>query len=153
MTDFDSPPLLNDPPPARRRTLINVAVAIFLFSQVAIPISYYLGDEVTSERFAWRMFSTVDLSTWETTVTAMVEESGQIVERPVPLSATLQESHVKGVQQAQLDIVEPLLRRLLQEPGVQEVRFEARGTAPSGKAMPPIRYSMKPGGPLVRQAS
>ena len=153
MPDFEAPTFLNDPPPSGRRLWINIAVTAFLLSQVWIPVTYYLGDEPTSERYAWRMFSSVDLSTWETHVTALVEENGQLVERSVPLSAMLQESHIKGIEQAQLDMVEPLLRQLLREPGVKEVRFTAQATAPSGKKMEPLRYSMRLGGPLVRQAS
>ena len=142
---------LNAPPGKPWRSLIRVGVIGFLLSQIAIPITYYLGDEPTSERFAWRMFSSIDLATWETQVTVLVAEQGKLVERVVPLGATLQESHVKGIQQAQLDMVEPALRQLAKGPGVQEVRFEARGTAPSGKAMPPIRYSLKPDGPMIRE--
>ena len=149
----DQLPLLNSPPPRTRRVIINLAAAVFLCSQVAIPVSYYLGDEPTSERFSWRMFSSIDLSTWDARVTAVIEDNGELVERPVPLAATLQETNVKIIQEAQLDVVEPLMRRISKTPGVHEVRFEARRTAPRGKSLPPIRYHMKPNGPLVKQAS
>ena len=146
-------PLLNEPPPSGRRTWIAVGVAIFLVSQILIPVSYYLRGEPTSERFAWRMFSSIDLSTWRTEVTILVDQNGTVVEQQVPLSATLQEAYVTGIQRAQFDIVEPFMRRLSEQPGLQEVRLEARGTLPSGKEMTPIRLSMKPGGPLEKLSS
>lgn len=143
-------PLLNETPPDLRRTWIAIGVAIFLLTQICIPISYYLRDEPTSERFAWRMFSSIDLSSWNSEVTVLVDENGTVVERQVPLSATLQETYVKAIEQANLDIVESFMRRLSEQPGLKEVRFEARGTLPSGKEMVPIRMSMKPGEPLEK---
>lgn len=142
--------LINDVPGPTRRRLIAVAIALFLLSQILIPASYYVRGEPTSERFAWRMFSSIDLSTWQTRVVAYVEEDGRLVEREVPIRAQLQESYVKTVHRAQFDIVEPYMRKLLEQDGVREVRFEALGTFPSGKAMAPIRLSLKPGGTLEK---
>jgi len=146
-------PLLNESPPRGRRTWIAIGVAIFLASQIFIPITYYLRDEPTSERFAWRMFSSIDLSTWKTEVTVLIDENGTLVERQVPISSTLQEAYAKGIQQAQLDIVEQYMCRLSEQPGLKEVRFEARGTLPSGKELAPIRLLMKPGGSIEKLSS
>ena len=142
---------ITEPSPARRKW-IAVGILTFLAVQIAVPLSYYLGDEPTSERFSWRMFSSVDLSTWDTKVVALVEQNGLLVETEVPIRASLQESYVKSVQRAQFDIVEPFLRKLTEQRGVREVHFEAQGKFPSGKLMAPIRLSMKPGEPLVKQS-
>jgi hypothetical protein len=42
-----------------RRPLVAGALAVFVALQVAIPLRYYLGDDLYDERFAWRMFSRV----------------------------------------------------------------------------------------------
>lgn len=139
-----------DLPSVNRRRLIAVGVVVFLLSQTLIPASYYFADEPTSERFAWRMFSSVDLSSWDTHVFAKWEKQGKVIEQEVPVSASLQETYVKTVQRAQFDIVEAYMRKLCEQDGMLEVRYEAQGKLPSGKLMAPIRLSMKPGGKLVK---
>lgn len=135
-----------DPPSARLRWLIGAGIVVFLLSQILIPLSYYWRGEPTSERFAWRMFSSVDLSKWETQVVAVIEQkNGELLEQTMPLTSLLQASHVRSVERAQLDIVEPYLRKLAAEPGVREVRFLAQGTFPSGKLMEPIQLTLKAG--------
>lgn len=139
-------------PGQTRRKWIAVGIVLFLFSQIVIPLSYYLRGEPTSERFAWRMFSSIDLSTWDTRVTVVVEQNGRLIEREVPLPATLQETWVKTVERAQFDIVEPFMRKLASQDGVREVRFNAQGTFPSGKRMQPIQWSLEPGSDIVNLA-
>ena len=137
-----------------RKKLISTAIICFLAVQIYIPASYYWHNEPTSERYSWRMFSSVDLSTWDTKVTAFVEQNGQLVEQEVPLQVSLQETYVKAIQRAQFDIVEPFMRRLLTtQQGVREVRFLAQGTFPSGQPMAPIQLSMKADGKLVTEAN
>ena len=94
-------------------------MGLFLVSQIGIPVSYYLGDEATSERYSWRMFSSIDLSSWDTEVTLLVNENGTVVETQVPIAGSLQETYVKAIQQADLDIVEQFMRRLSEQPGLQ----------------------------------
>lgn len=47
-------------PPGRSRSIVNVFIALFLLWQTAVPLSYYLGEDRSDERFAWRMFSAVN---------------------------------------------------------------------------------------------
>ena len=151
--EYDTAKMLNEVPSAVKRKLIALGIVVFLLSQILIPMSYYFGSEPTSERFSWRMFSSIDLSTWDTHVIAMVEQNGKLVEQEVPIHASLQETYVKSVQRAQFDIVEAYLRKLTEQDSVREVRFEAQGKFPSGKLMDPIRLSMQPGGKLVKLAN
>lgn len=139
-------------PPHSLRRWISLGIGAFLLSQTLIPLSYYLRDEPTSERFSWRMFSSIDLSTWDTHVIAMVEQGDEVVEQEVQLAAVLQETYVKTVQRAQFDIVEEYLRKLTEQTGVREVRFVAQGKFPSGKPMKPIHLSMRRGGPLIKDS-
>lgn len=141
---------LPNEPVAWQKNLIAIGIGAFLISQIAIPLSYYFGAEPTSERFSWRMFSSIDLSTWDTRIVALVEQDGKIIEQPVQLEASLQETYVKTIKRAQFDVVEPFLRKITELDGVQEVRFEAQGTFPSGKLMEPIRLAMKRDGKLVQ---
>jgi hypothetical protein len=139
---------LNDPPTPMARVGIAIGLLLFLVIQIVIPISYYFGSEPTSERFAWRMFSSIHMSKWDTKIVAVLEKDGATVERQVPLSPLIQETYVNAINAAQLDIVEPLLRSIAKQPGIREVRFEANGTYPSGKPMKPIRMGLRPGGDL-----
>jgi hypothetical protein len=47
------------PPPGRARLAISAFILAWLVWQVASPLAYYTGSEVSDERFAWRMFSGV----------------------------------------------------------------------------------------------
>jgi hypothetical protein len=47
------------PPPGRPRAIVSLVIVLYLLWQVAVPISYYLGDDVNDERFSWRMFSAI----------------------------------------------------------------------------------------------
>lgn len=136
------------PSPTMRRW-IGIGIAAFLLVQTLIPLSYYWNDEPTSERFSWRMFSSVDLSTWDTQITELVEQGNEVVEQQVPIHAELQETYVKAIQRAQFDIVEAFMRQRAEQTGVKEVRFLAQGRFPSGKLMDPIQLSVKPGGELT----
>jgi hypothetical protein len=46
-------------PSRRARIIISVFIVSWLAWQVAVPLSYYAGDNVDDERFSWRMFSGV----------------------------------------------------------------------------------------------
>ena len=127
-----------------------MGIGLFLVSQIWIPVSYYLSDEPTSERFSWRMFSSVDLATWETELTILVQQNGQLIRRPAPLESTVQETYVSGIQKAHLDIVEKYMRQLITSPDVQEVRYVARGRYPSGKELEPIQLVLRKDGELEK---
>ena len=40
------------PPPGRPRVVVSLIIVLYLLWQVAVPISYYLGDDVSDERFS-----------------------------------------------------------------------------------------------------
>ena len=58
MSDEDS----QRQPTRESRPWASTFIVAFLAVQVALPVSYYLGDDIWDERFAWRMFSTVRLT-------------------------------------------------------------------------------------------
>lgn len=151
--DSTDVPVPSELPTAARRRWIGLGILAFLISQTLIPLSYYVRNEPTSERFSWRMFSSIDLSTWDTRVTALVEQGDELVEQEVQIAAILQETNVKTVQRAQFDVVAEYMRKLCEQPGVREVRFVAQGKFPSGKLMKPIRLSLKRGESLVKEST
>jgi hypothetical protein len=38
---------------------VSLVIVLYLLWQVVVPLSYYLGDDVSDERFSWRMFSAI----------------------------------------------------------------------------------------------
>jgi hypothetical protein len=48
---------LTSPAPGRGRLFVSLFIVAYLFWQLAVPLSYYLGDNESDERFSWRMFS------------------------------------------------------------------------------------------------
>ena len=55
------PDPIASPPAGRARAVASAVIALWLLCQVALPASYYLGDSLAEERFAWRMFSSVSV--------------------------------------------------------------------------------------------
>ncbi len=54
-----SPQTLSSPPPGQPRLITSFFIAAYLLCQLALPLSYYAGEDKSDERFAWRMFSTI----------------------------------------------------------------------------------------------
>ncbi|MCA9184377.1 MAG: hypothetical protein R3E01_25675 [Pirellulaceae bacterium] len=132
--------LMESPPasaPVRR--WISVAVVLFLLSQITIPATYYLRGEPTSERFAWRMFSSVHMTNWRCRVIETSLVNGNLIERELALDNIVQESTVRCLHTGQLDVVEPFLLKRLAREGVQRIEYVAEGTTPSGQPTAPIR--------------
>jgi hypothetical protein len=50
---------LASPAPGRARSRTNLLIGVYLFVQIALPLSYYMRADKSDERFAWRMFSSV----------------------------------------------------------------------------------------------
>ena len=55
------PDPIASPHPGRARAIASAVIALWVLCQVALPVSYYLGDSLAEERFAWRMFSSVSV--------------------------------------------------------------------------------------------
>lgn len=63
MSETDSPEAADpDAAPGASRRWTTAFILGFLALQIALPVSYYLGDERFDERFAWRMFSSVRMT-------------------------------------------------------------------------------------------
>ncbi len=144
--------LISPPPSGWRKRVVNFAIIAFLATQIAIPASYYLlNDEPTSERFSWRMFSSIDLSRWDCVFRERVESGSRQAERVIPIESFLQETTCVSIRAAQLDIIRKFMRTRVQHPEVQAVILDAYGTAPSGKSLGPIRLIVERADAVVRR--
>ncbi len=144
------PSLLFDRPSPARRKWINCGIALFLTSQIAIPLTYYLYKEPTNERFAWRMFSSVHMSEWNRVqIIATAHRGGRTVQQIVPVESLLVESSWKNLYSAQPDFRDKFLRRYLEESGADELAYQAQGVWPSGEPMQPIRAVIRRGDGVV----
>jgi hypothetical protein len=115
-------------------------MALFLASQVAIPLTYYLYKEPADERFAWRMFSSVHMGHWKSPqVVARVYRDGEVFEQAVPVEKLLVESSWKNLRDGHPDYRDKFLRHYLEQSGADEVLFLAQGFWPSGEPMAPVR--------------
>ena len=151
VTPADAQHLIEPPPSPRRRKWIALTFVAFLISQVWIPAQYYINGRVTSEIFAWRMFSSVHMAQWQCRVVETIEVEGQPVKRDVPLAAVVQESMVNGLSAGQLDCAEAFLKRWLERDGVLRVEYEAQGVWPSGEPIEPIRLAVERGQSTVQR--
>lgn len=63
MSDTDPPDAADSPAaPEASRRWTTVFILGFLGLQLALPVSYYLGEDRFDERFAWRMFSSIRMT-------------------------------------------------------------------------------------------
>ena len=143
--------LIVAPPSSWKLCLTNLAIAVFLITQIGIPASYYLIDEPTTERFTWRMFSSSHYSKWSCTFIERVEDNGQLVERVVPIDTIVQATTCKKMREMELAVVSKFMRQWCQRPGVQAVTFTAHGKAPSGRPIGPIRLAISRADGIVRR--
>jgi len=128
-----------DPPfdgPTRQRA--GWVLALFALVSIAIPLRYYLGDDLYDERFAWRMFSRVRVQECSAEVTedglALVvlgrDPSAPGI-LPAPWHALLQRNRPAVVHRF-------LLWRCDAEGARDTVRVTTRCSDTSGVALDPI---------------
>lgn len=119
------------PPPGRARVIISVLIVTHLLWQVVVPISYYLGDDPSDERFSWRMFSAI----WQfhKTCTASVMEIESVLVpsatnapsiRKVDLDRTLHLAWITLLKRNRRLVVDKFLQtRCQSDPSVTEIRY------------------------------
>ena len=92
---------LASPPPGRVRLFVSFFIVVYLLWQLALPFSYYVGDDKLDERFAWRMFSAF----------GHARKACQIDVRPFPTSPEQRHPADQKIFLATLDNWGSLLRR------------------------------------------
>jgi len=86
-------------------------IVLWIGLQMAVPLSYYLGDDVFDERFAWRMFSSVRTVTCQT---RFIDETDGL-QTPVRAAADLHEVWVSLLTRARRDVIDGYARRYCEQ--------------------------------------
>ncbi len=114
----------------------NIAIAGFLAFQIAMPISYYLSDDPTDERFAWRMFSVTRMT--KCTTTAKATTDGHT--RDLNLREHLHVGWISNVERNRIRVVDAYGHRICDDGADQ---FELTNTCVSPAGNPEnYRYTM-----------
>jgi hypothetical protein len=140
-------------PPGPARAIISVFIIAWLVWQLAVPLSYYLGDNVDDERFAWRMFSGVWLLQKSCTASVTEVRSQSAADargiRKVNLDRTLHSTWVGQLKKKNRPlVVEKFLRtRCDGDPSVTEVEYTRTCSAAPHARIPPttLRFDCRAG--------
>lgn len=136
------------PPPGRARLIISLLIVTYLLLQLAVPTSYYLGNNPSDERFSWRMFSdlwhfhkTCIASIVETVAVSGADDTPSL--REVDLQRTLHPTWVKRLAWDWRLVVEKFLRtRCESDPSVTEVQFIQRCSAAAESRIPSVNLRL-----------
>jgi hypothetical protein len=127
------------PPPGRSRLIASIFIVGFLLWQIALPILYYLNEDDSDERFAWRMFSV--LSRFQKSCDVAVSEwatgrdTGASIKPPQQLD--LQDSWSQLLARNRPAVVAKYLRARCQiNPMASAVQFMQICSLPNGPRVP-----------------
>jgi hypothetical protein len=126
---------------ARPRRAANVFIALFLLYQLAMPLSYYLGDGGYDERFSWRMFSTLRLQRCDVAVQERIGGEGGTL-RQVPLVQELQVAWINMLKRYRTDVVQKFMASRCRGDDVYEVRYVRRCADTDGSLLPATGLTM-----------
>jgi hypothetical protein len=126
---------------ARRRRLANGFIALFLGLQVAVPLSYYLGDRSDDERFSWRMFSSVRLRDCRVQVNEFTERDAQ--PRPVAIERDVHVAWLRLLERMRGAVVDKYLQRRCEREAIQRVELVRSCRDTEGRALPPLTRSLE----------
>jgi len=131
-----SPARLRVEPPedSKRRLLISCAVAAVLIAEIAIPATYYFGDDRFDERFAWRMFS--DVRVYQCQLGAYDIHDGRGT--PVNLPSTVHVAWINTMRRSREDVLQRFLRWRCEDAVVDGVRIVNQCRTPEGESVPPV---------------
>lgn len=134
----DSEPASSPTPTAtsRARKLANAFIALFLAIQVAVPLSYYLGNRMYDERFGWRMFSTLRLQACELEVEEVPRAGSAGAPRPVRLHESLHIAWINLMKRGRPDVIDKAMRARCTGDDVFEVRVARRCRDTDGSMLP-----------------
>ncbi len=131
-----TPAALRVEPPqsAARRRLIALAVAAALLAEVAIPATYYFGDDRFDERFAWRMFS--DVRVYRCQLGAYDIDDGRAT--PVNLPATIHVAWINTMRRSREGVLRRYLRWRCDVEDIDGARVVNQCRTPEGESVPRV---------------
>mgnify|MGYP001287930936 CR=1 FL=1 len=113
---------------------VALAVAGALAAQIAVPATYYLGDDPFDERFAWRMFSAVRVYRCELTA----EDLGGGAAPPVRPDAPIPAGWIPPMRRGREPVIARYLRWRCEDDEVSGARVTNRCTTPDGERVPDV---------------
>ena len=144
--------LLVAPPRGRSRGVVRAFIGVFLLVQVATPISYYLGDEPFEERFAWRMFSPLQMRPCSFSVAL---QFGPDLEdrRPISFPSIIEAWWIDGLERNRPRIVRAVLNHACDLRDAESVHYEQTCVALDGVNEPPSRLALDCASRVTRAGS
>ena len=109
--------------------------------QIATPLSYYLGDEPFEERFAWRMFSPLQVRPCGFSVDLQVGP-GTNGRRPISLEPIVEAWWIDGLVRNRPRIVRAVLEHVCALQDTQSVHYEHTCATLDGTPLPPSRVTL-----------
>ena len=113
-----------------------MAIGAFIVFQVAMPVSYYLSDDPSDERFAWRMFSVTRMTQCSHNAQA-IKPSGK---ETLNLREHLHVAWITNVARNRTRVIETYLDRVCED-GAEQVQVVNQCRSPGG-ATQTFTYSM-----------
>ncbi|MGM0577952.1 MAG: hypothetical protein ACQEXJ_19655 [Myxococcota bacterium] len=120
-----------------RRWGAHLAIAAWLGLHVAVPASYYVGEDKEDERFAWRMFSAYRMKRCGVGVWERTAEGPDAPARSVEPYAEMQAGWVSGLRMARPDVVERFVTWRCDRAEVASVHLRWRCVTPQGERADP----------------
>jgi hypothetical protein len=130
------------PAPRGGRAARAAIIAIFLASQIALPIRYYLGNQPDDERFAWRMFSSLAMRNCVLTVEESTFLAGVADKRVLNLNTAVQARWIGVLETNHPRTVDKFLKRRCLLPEVRSVRIERLCFETDGARSPVVEHSL-----------
>lgn len=115
---------------ASERGWTSLFIGGFLLVQIALPASYYLGDDRFDERFAWRMFSSVRLTECQLDV-RRIHGPGRTEE--VETYRDVQIAWGTLMKRNRSEVIRAYLRRRCERDGAPEVMVRTFCEDPEGR--------------------
>ena len=117
-----SPPLPGCPPPRTRRRLL-VLGGLFFALQLYLPARYYLSEVRDDERFTWRMFSVIRMTSCRARLFEARATPGGQRWRESELAPLVHRAWVHALERNRPQVVEAFLERRCQNEGMRQVRL------------------------------
>ena len=126
-------------------------IAAFLLLQLAIPLRFYLGSTGPDERFAWRMFSTLqrelELARPQVVVTDVTTTASGVRQQAVALESQLSPPWIRFLQYGYPPVVDKFMRWWPEQSDAQQVRYLRRGSWQDGTPLETLERTAQAGDP------